>query len=109
MEATKKTIAERVYERFKLKWMMDHGFTITDICKLGDEYCKEVEPEDRSEITFEDYLEDVGLGSGSLWPCFDEFMDCEFTAPDVINPLLVTGTGELEEYTKNLVNYLSED
>ena len=102
MSNTKKPIAERIYERFKLQWMIDHGFTLADIYSIMNEYLEEVEPEDREDISFESYLEEVGLREGSLWPCFDEFLDNECCDPEVIIPLLDENSSEKEEYALDL-------
>lgn len=87
--------------------MIEHGFTVADICDLADTYASDVE--DKSDYPFQEFLEEQGLGNGALWPCYDEFMDCEYTCPDAIIPLLVPGTGELEEYSKDLVAVVSAE
>ena len=65
------------YERFKLEWMLTHGYTLQD---LVDELEK-LREESPDLLSLHDIFADweYGCGSGSeIWPCFEEFLDCEY-------------------------------
>ena len=74
---------EKAYEMYRLWWMIEHGFTLTDLMQeLGQ--LQYSDPEDSDRITtpvrelFAEWESDVGFGSGSVWPCYNEFLDCEY-------------------------------
>ena len=69
------------YERFKLQWMLDHGYTLADLMRelQGLQYD---DPEDSDAIStpitelFDHWEMEVGFGS-EIWPCFGEYLQCE--------------------------------
>lgn len=70
-------LAKNEYERFKLQWMLDHGFTLANlVCELG-QLCKESGSDVSLEAIFMDWEFGYGFGS-QIWPCFDEFLECEY-------------------------------
>lgn len=69
------------HEKFKLWWLMTHGYSLK---KLAEAYS--LLP-DECTITFEEYLETYGL-NGSIWPCLAEFVDCEYQDPDLMRNIL---------------------
>lgn len=77
-EKEKKNIREKVYERFKLWWMLTHGYTIKDFSELIYQYIEFVEREDDCEDTLEDYIQMTGFAGGNIWPCIGEFLECEY-------------------------------
>lgn len=64
------------YERFKLQWMLDHGFTLRDLVEELEK-SREETPELPLIDIFIDWEFVFGFGS-QIWPCFEEFMDCEY-------------------------------
>lgn len=69
--------AKAEYERFKLQWMLDHGFTLENlICEL-ERLRKESGPDTNLTTTYTDWELEYGFGS-QIWPCFDEFLSCEY-------------------------------
>ena len=72
---------EKKYEQFKLKWMLDHGYTLTDLMHELQELQYE-DPEDPDCIStpvtelFNLWEMEVGFGS-EIWPCYEEYLDCE--------------------------------
>ena len=83
MDALKKD----AYERFKMRWLMSHGFTfariveafsgfITELCVESEEMDVTLE-ELLNDRYFEDWLEEHGF-NGELWPCFEEFCENEW-------------------------------
>ena len=73
---------ERVaYEKFKLQWMQDHNLTITDLIASVIKFAEEIKDDQDGPVSPEDIIRmweaDVGF-NGMIWPCFDEWYDCEF-------------------------------
>lgn len=66
------------YEKFKLQWMIDHGFTLTDLMECMDIMLQEdLDGSDaRTALTslFSDWEFSVGFVGGQIWPCFEEFI-----------------------------------
>lgn len=78
-------IRYRAYEAFQMYWMQVHGITVSDISKAVQEYLNE--SGGTPEMPFSAYLEEVGF-MGSIWPCFEEFLDNEFRDSDLMRSLL---------------------
>lgn len=76
---------KRAFERFKLQWMLDHGYTLADLMECMEVMMHEDEQDGLhtklSEL-FERWEFGVGFVSGAVWPCYDEFLQ---------NDLLDTG------------------
>ena len=73
-----------LYERYKLIWMMDHRITLYDAFAEWRNYCDPangMDPETFSEEAFDSWEMNSGF-SGSLYPCFDEFVACEYRHKD---------------------------
>ena len=65
-----------VYERFKLEWMLAHGYTLQHlVAEL--EKLREESPDMSLPGIFADWEFGYGFGS-EIWPCFEEFLDCEY-------------------------------
>lgn len=77
------------YERFKLHWMIHHGYTIHDLLDKYSEYWGEVEADEEGMCDFWDFLEETGFG-GELWPCFNEFLDTEWREEALMQSILST-------------------
>lgn len=65
------------YERYKLYWMLDHGYTLKDLIDqlqlmIDEDFDDSHVPTSLSSL-FEDWEFGVGFG-GEIWPCFDEYM-----------------------------------
>ena len=56
---------QAAYERFKLEWMLAHGYTLKE------------SPELSLESIFHDWEFEYGFNT-EIWPCFEEFLDCEY-------------------------------
>lgn len=96
-ESNSNSVAQLAYGKFQLQWMKDHGFTIQDLCDaVRDWSC---ETENQKEYPFSEYLEDQGLGNGSLWPCFDEFVQSEYQDVGLMKYLL-----SADQYTAYLLD-----
>lgn len=86
-----KTFEEKCYEKYKLHWMLTHGWTLTDLYDIFVGLAaREIEEEpmhiptdensvaNMAQMLKEMFLTEDGFGSGSLYACFDEFMTHEF-------------------------------
>lgn len=85
-------IKQIAYEKYKLDWMLHHGYTLKD---LIDELssCMEEANEDLV-VVFDIWASDYGFGS-EIWVCFQEFIDNEYQDEGYMKQLL-----NWEEYEK---------
>lgn len=67
---------EKAHEFFKLWWMMTHGHTLKELMERLEEQ-REEEPETTLQSLFDDWEYGIGFG-GEVWPCFEEFLGCEY-------------------------------
>ena len=67
---------QAAYERFKLEWMLAHGYTLKDLIDELEQLRKE-SPELSLESIFHDWEFEYGFNT-EIWPCFEEFLDCEY-------------------------------
>lgn len=70
---------KKEYEQFKLQWMIDHGYTLTDLVAHLDMMIHEDHAEETGVRTslpslFEDWEYGVGFAGGAVWPCFEEWL-----------------------------------
>jgi len=69
------------YEQFKLQWMIDHGFTLTDLIECLEIMIREdaLDGGNRKDLQtlFEAWEFGFGFSGGQIWPCFKEFCDHE--------------------------------
>jgi len=75
------------HERFKLQWMLDHGYTLEDLMKELDKLRKESPNIDLSMI-FDHWQFDVGFGS-EIWPCYDEWLEIESQQQEIGDELAI--------------------
>lgn len=83
-------IQKTAYRKYQLYWIADHGFSMDDLFKKMASCSGEIVSDDEP-ITAEvlkDLFEETGLGSGSLYPCFDEFLDYEYRDSDLMEHIL---------------------
>ena len=67
------------YERFKLEWLISHGYSLTDLIHelssaLSD--AQETQHDISLEEVFSEWENDTGFG-GEIYPCYEEYLDCE--------------------------------
>lgn len=75
---------KKLYERYKLLWMMDHRITLFDAFAEWRDYCDPANGLDAgtsNEGAFDFWEEDSGF-SGMLYSCFGEFVECEYRHKD---------------------------
>ena len=86
----------KCFEAYKLDWMISHGRSMQDyLCGLveADEEARanDIYPEGGSFDIFKslnDDFEERGFGPGTIWVCFDEFLDAEFKDTAYMDHLL---------------------
>lgn len=71
---------QKEYEKFKLQWMIDHGYTLVDLINelqvMIDEDLDESDVPTALKSLFDDW--EFGFGFGSeIWPCYEEWLDYE--------------------------------
>lgn len=95
-------IKKVAYSRFQLFWLMEHGFTMNDLFKAFTEAAAELleGEEDIYEGSLRDTFEEFGLGNGSLYPCFGEFLDNEYR--DCLLMRQILDDGQWQEYVKDM-------
>jgi hypothetical protein len=94
-------ITEIAYEKYRLDWMLSHGYTLVDlIAEL--EKMREEESTTSLQSLFEDWEYGFGFNS-EIWVCYEEFMDNEFWDDEYMCELLTTN-----EFTTYL-EYLKEN
>lgn len=67
----------KAFERFKLQWMIDHGYTLADLVE-----CMEIMIHEdaisglRTNLSnlFDRWEFGVGFADGSVWPCYEEYL-----------------------------------
>lgn len=64
------------YERIKLQWMINHHYTLTNLMDELETLRQDSEPDTSIPELFCEWECDRGFGS-EIWPCFDEYCDCE--------------------------------
>ena len=73
--------ARQAYERFRLQWMIDHGYRLEDLVLKLESMIMEDENESGVQTDLLSLFEDweFGIGfNGAIWPCFDEFLENEY-------------------------------
>ena len=72
---------KQAYEIYRLKWMMDHGFTIPDIIKNLESMIEEDANESGTSTGLQSLFQDWEFGIGfdsEIWPCYQEFLENEY-------------------------------
>lgn len=72
---------KKLYERFKLIWMLDHDITLSEAFRDWSMYLSDADIKTPEEV-FENWENDCGF-SGSLYPCFDEYLETEYQMEDM--------------------------
>lgn len=74
--------AENLYNRYQLKWMRDHGYSISDMITALSNTAKEMErshPHSLShslKYVFNEWALEDGF-NGEIWACYEEWLDNE--------------------------------
>lgn len=89
----------KAYEKYKLWWMMRHGYTALglflsvwyhhesnidpDNGDFGEEDFLQLNPDD----LFKTWENDAGF-NGEIWPCLEEFLETEYRRPELMSTIL---------------------
>lgn len=87
----KNSIQAVAYEKYKLAWMMKQGISLKDLIEALAEQQREDSSigENKNLLAaYKDWDLDVGFGSGSIWVCFDEFLDNEYQDTQFMRSIL---------------------
>ena len=88
------TEIRRLYERYKLQWMLYHDLGLVDLMD-----CMEVMLREDAEIPslrskflelFQAWEFGVGFPGGQMWPCFEEYRDNEYASDSGKSHLLIS-------------------
>lgn len=85
--ASKMRVRRRAYEKYQFFWLMDHGYTIRDICNIVQEWKDDNDSNPDEFILFDEYLEENGF-HGAFYPCFEEFLENEYLNEGLMRTLL---------------------
>ena len=96
--------ARKAYERFKLQWMIDHGFTLSDlIACMEDLVCEDLsdcQVRTSLQSLFADWEYGLGFAGGSIWPCFEEYLQSDVHSKDGAKQYLLISVYEREIATE---------
>ena len=89
-------ITKIAYEKYKLDWMLSHGYTFADLMKELD-IMQEESPDNTVSQLFDDWEYGFGFAS-EVWACYDEFIGHEFLDKAYMRKLLTKS--EWNDYCK---------
>ena len=93
--------AKAKYERFKLTWMLDNNFTLADLIRELDILVADSDPSLSLKALFADW--ELGYGFGSqIWPCFEEFLECEYKEMEATRTLICNVNGPGSELAQGI-------
>lgn len=86
-------IAGEAYSRYKLRWLLEHGYSMDDLlCYMDTAYSDFLDGsggyEGLAPSGCMETVEEIGLDSAEIWPCYDEFLGNEFQRPEIARELL---------------------
>ena len=91
-------IKEIAYERYKLDWLLSHGYTLADLMNELDQM-QEESPDDSVSQLFTDWEYGFGFGN-EIWACYEEFLESEYQ--NAFYMLQLLSWEEAEEYKKDI-------
>ncbi len=98
-----------IYGLYQLDWERQHNITVDDKVAVMKEYLEVYPPEcftaaNPPDQTFDEYFFEVGY-NGSLYVCFDEFLDAEYHDEEYVSFLLKDMNPKyFTEYLKDVHN-----
>lgn len=99
-EKSMRNIQTVAYEKYKLAWMLRLGFTLDNIIKgLSEQQKVSEEVGEKADLadSFKNWEMDTGFAGGSIWVCFDEFLENEYRNKEFMQSILTD-----EEFRKYL-------
>ena len=98
-----------LYERYKLQWMINHGYTLADLiaCMEGmiSEDLSGSETRTTIQSLFADWEYGVGFEGGSIWPCFAEYLQSDAHGGNTTGKFLLISVFEREIVTEPFANF----
>ena len=91
-------IKQIAYEKYKLDWLLRHGYTLTDLIAELD-LIQESDPCESISQLFTDWESDFGFNS-EIWVCYQEFLDNEYQDKGYMRQLL--NWEEYENYKEDI-------
>jgi len=78
-EAAVETVLKDLYETYKQEWVEENVTSAMqeEIEDSYEDYVNSLE-DGEEKMSLEDYIEENGYGSGSLYACYDEFLGAEY-------------------------------
>lgn len=92
-------IKKIAYEKYKLNWLLGHGYTLTDLMRELDVIKEEEEDNDSIGLLFDFWEDNRGFGS-EIWVCYQEFIDTEYMEADYMKQILTRS--EYQKYQEDL-------
>ena len=93
-----KDIKKIAYKKYQLDWMRNHNYSLDSLIMELDKWIES--QVDTSLISeFDAWALDRGF-DGTLWVCFNEFLDCEYQDEDYMKSLL--NEEEFNRYKKEM-------
>lgn len=78
------SIRKIAYEKYKLDWLMRHGYSLTDLIRevnsLQDEFIS-------TKQAYLAFVNEYGF-NGEIWSCYNEFLDNEYKDKEYIKSIL---------------------
>ena len=105
-----KDIAQIAYEKYQLDWMKNHNCSLEELVNHLDSIWNERFSYDEENISpgeaFATFEEDYGF-NGSLYVCFDEFFNAEYTDSEYMEYLL--SEDEFSSYQEDIAKRKNEE
>lgn len=99
----KKNIQTVAYEKYKLTWMLRQGFSLNDFIEgLTEQQNENNNINEKRNLfsAYSDWEQDTGFGNGSIWVCFEEFLDNEYQDRTFMHSILTEG--EFRTYLEDI-------
>lgn len=98
-------IRQAAYEKYQHDWMISHGIDEKAVDKAVKDYIADTSEDNDLDTPFSEWLFDHGFG-GSIWVCYDEFLNVEYRDSSYMKRLL--STREYPVYLADMTNFRDE-
>lgn len=99
-------IRQTAYEKYQHDWMISHGIDEKAVDKAVKEYIADISEDNDSDTPFSEWLFDRGF-DGSIWACYDEFLNAEYRDDSYMKHLL--SAKEYPIYLADMTNLWDEN
>lgn len=84
----------RLYEQYKLQWMLYHQLGLVDLIDCMEAMIREDLADGGIRRTLNELFDawefGVGFPDGQVWPCFEEYRDCDYASDSGKAHMLIT-------------------